>query len=71
VYVDPEGFLYYNKKADFEKDSCTNHTYHVSKSTLDGKTYAVIEFGHFTNSAAYGKVSTLPSPCSPCPLILS
>ncbi|KAJ7810699.1 hypothetical protein B0H14DRAFT_2862438, partial [Mycena olivaceomarginata] len=43
---DPEGFLYYDKEADFEKDSGTSHTYH---------TYAVIEFRHFANSTPYAK----------------
>ncbi|KAJ7304821.1 hypothetical protein DFH08DRAFT_902858 [Mycena albidolilacea] len=52
---DPEGFQYYNKEADFEKDSGTSHTYHVSESSTGGKTYAVIEFRHFANSTPYAK----------------
>ncbi|KAJ7894239.1 hypothetical protein B0H14DRAFT_2683681 [Mycena olivaceomarginata] len=58
---DPEGFLYYDKEADFEKDSGTKHTYHVSESTLNGKTYAVIEFRHFANSTPYAKVGLPPA----------
>ncbi|KAJ7894242.1 hypothetical protein B0H14DRAFT_2683697 [Mycena olivaceomarginata] len=67
---DPEGFLYYDKEADFEKDSGTSHTYHVSESSTGGKTYAVIEFRHFANSTPYAKfyspdnVLRLPRPAT-------
>jgi len=52
---DPEGFLYYDDLANFQKDTGTKHNYEVSQDSINNKTYAVIQFRHAVNDKPYAK----------------
>ncbi|KAJ7480583.1 hypothetical protein FB451DRAFT_1365067 [Mycena latifolia] len=54
---DPQGFLCYDKLEDFQHDTSAKHTYHVSVaiSSIDSRTYAVIEFRKSPGTTPYAK----------------